>query len=130
MRHILLVEPSQDLGTVIVRFLDKAEFTCDQARSAQDAISLADTKSPDAVVLELALPGHNGVEFLYEFRSHADWSHVPVIFYSQISADECGLSKDQMQSLGIAGHLYKPTTPLKTLQNTLLDVLHEAKAIA
>lgn len=121
--RVLLVEPADNLGKVIVQALERVGMTIDHARSAQQAISLADANKPDAVVLELALPGHNGVEFLHEFRSHADWNEVPIIFYSQISAEECGLNAEQRQSLGITAHLYKPTSSLKVLQTTVQDAL-------
>lgn len=121
--RILVVEPAEDLGKVLVATMLQARFLCDHAKSAQQAVTLADDNQPDIVVLELALPGHNGVEFLYEFRSHADWTNIPIIFYTQVSAEECGLSARQMQQLGVAAHLYKPTTTLKVLQTTIQEVL-------
>ncbi len=123
--RILLVEPADDLGKVVARSLERIDMICDHATNAQSAIILADNHKPDAVVLELAMPAHNGAEFLYEFRSYTDWNNIPVIFYSQVSAEECGLNNEQLQQLGVVGHLYKPVTSLKTLQNTLLDVLHK-----
>ncbi len=122
MSHILIIEPAADLAEVLGRFLQQAGHTCHHATSAQQAISLADSQSPDAVILELALPAHNGVEFLYEFRSYSDWRDVPVILYTHVSAEESGLRPWQLRRLGITAHLYKPTTSLQNLQAALLDL--------
>lgn len=123
MSRILLLEPANNLSKVIVRAFEQAGIETDRASTSQQAVSLADAHKPDAVILELALPKHNGVEFLYEFRSHGDWNSVPIIFYSQVSAEECGLSQEQQRVLGIAGHYYKPTTSLQTLRIAVQDLL-------
>lgn len=121
--RILVVEPADDLAKILIAAIQQAGIECDHAKSAQQAITLADSSQPHAVVLELALPGHNGVEFIYEFRSHADWTAIPIIFYTQVSAEECGLSTHQLQQLGVVRHMYKPTTTLKALQTTIQEVL-------
>jgi DNA-binding response OmpR family regulator len=123
MKRVLLVEPAQDLALVIADSLQLRNWAVDYSSTAQGAISLADAHTPDVVVLELALPEHNGLEFLYEFRSYNDWIKVPIVIYSRISAAECGLTAAQSKKLGITAHLYKSTSSLKKLHLAVLEAL-------
>jgi two-component system KDP operon response regulator KdpE len=123
MKRVLLVEPSQELAIVIGQSLEKQGLFVDHSATAQGGVSLADGQRPDVVVLELALPEHNGLEFLYELRSYTDWADIPIVIYSRISAEEFGLDEAQVQKLGIAAHLYKPTSSLKKLHAAVFEVL-------
>lgn len=123
MKNILLVEPSKKLAQVVSASLESHGLNVVWEKDAQSAIHAADKTKPDAVITELILPDHNGLEFLYEFRSYVDWKNIPIVFYSQVPAEDLGLDTAQKRSLNIRAHLYKPTTSLKTLGNTLFEAL-------
>lgn len=73
----------------------------------------ADEQRPDVVVLELQLPAHNGIEFLHEFRSYADWRMVPAIVNTALHPVRLQASKHAMRvELGVTRILYKPTATL------------------
>lgn len=120
--RILLVEPDHELGAVVCCFLAKEGHIIDYHNTAQEAIRAADTNQPEVVVLELAIPVHNGVAFLHEFRSYADWANIPVIVYSHIAPESSGLHKKNWNLHGIREYLYKPTTRLKQLQKSISDI--------
>ncbi len=67
--HILLIEPDRLQAASYRGALERAGHRVAHAVSAQNAVHEADAKMPYLVVLELQLPVHNGVEFMYEFRS-------------------------------------------------------------
>jgi DNA-binding response OmpR family regulator len=115
MKNILIVEPADDMGGLVRQALEDRGHKASWAKTAQSAVHLADEASPDAVILELAIPEHNGVEFLHEFRSYPEWMDVPVILYSHIEPDRTPSGRRLMDSLGVVEHLYKPTSPLKRL---------------
>ncbi len=117
MARILLVEPAEDMGKLLSTVLADGGHEVAWEKNAQSAVHSADAAAPDAVVLELAMPGHNGVEFLHEFRSYSEWMDIPVIIYSQVAPDRSPAGQRLMRSLGITDHLYKPTTRLQQLVN-------------
>lgn len=119
MKRILIVEPSKNLGKLLKEMFVGKSYDVDLATDAQNAIHLADKKSPDLVILEIALPGHNGVEFLHEFRSYKEWMDTPIIIYSQIEST----GKDSFRSFGIAKYFYKPSTTLKELAQAAAETL-------
>jgi DNA-binding response OmpR family regulator len=116
MANVLLIEPNRMLGQVYHRALKSAGHSVQTCATAQSAILAADECKPHVVVVELQLVLHSGVEFLYEFRSYADWQAVPVIAHSHVPVTEFGQRLNGIQQqLGIVEYLYKPTTSLTNL---------------
>lgn len=111
---VLLLEPDVVLAKSYARALTKAGYHVRVAYDAQGAIDAADGRMPDVVIIELQIGGHNGIEFLYEFRSYADWQDVPVIVQSWLTPP-AGLDVAGQRALRIAGYLYKPQTSLQKL---------------
>jgi len=116
MATVLLIEPDRVLADIYYQALHKTGHKVVVCPSAQAGILAADKHMPDAVILELQLVGHSGLEFLYEFRSYADWQNVPVILQTHIPPSEFAGARDLlMDELGVSTYLYKPQTNLDTL---------------
>ncbi len=122
MARVLLIEPDPQFASVIKRYFEANEIEVDWSTNAQDAISRIDHKSPDVVILELAIPEHNGVAFLHELRSYTDWTSIPVIIYSHIPIESSGLTKAGWKKQGATDYLYKPTTRLSALRDTIESI--------
>jgi len=113
--HLLLIEPDLLQADIYKLALVQDGHSVDHASTAQGAVHSADMHRPDVVILELQLANHNGVEFLYEFRSYPEWSNVPVVlhtFVPQAELEHTVLGEE----LGIACSLYKPMTTLGSLK--------------
>lgn len=123
--NILIVEPSKDLAQVLAKGFKKNGHTALLAHTAQGGIEQADNKKPDIVILELIIPGHNGLEFIYEFRSYPEWLDVPIVIYSQIAPSELGIDSKLLNEMGIVGHFYKPTTSLSELARAVESAFAE-----
>lgn len=123
MAKILLVEPAEDMGKLLKNALDDVGHKVRWEKDAQSAVHAADEEAPDAVVLELAIPRHNGVEFLHEFRSYKEWMDIPVVIHSMVEPDRTHTGQRLMDSLGVVAHLYKPTTRLDKLLATTKEAL-------
>lgn len=119
MSYILLIEPDKKLAATYEAMLRRAGHTVRWSAHAQDAIGLADAHKPDVVVLELQLASHNGVEFLYEFRSYPDWQRVPVVLLTLVQPYALNITAEMMERLGIVRCLYKPATTLQQLRRAV-----------
>lgn len=117
--HILLLEPNALLGKAYQAALQNVGHKVTVARHAQTAIRGAERVIPDVVVLELQLPGHSGVEFLYEFRSYPEWQYIPVVLHTWVTMHDLEAQRQQFDALGIVEHLYKPATNLTRLVRVL-----------
>jgi len=122
MIDVLLVEPDRVLGGIYERALKDAGHTVRIAGDAQNAVQMIDERRPDVVVCELILGEHNGVEFIYELRSYADWSDIPIIILTSVSPEDVGLNAKQQASLGVVDYLYKPQASLQQIVKSIQDV--------
>ncbi len=66
--RILLVEDDRDLGPAIARALREEHFAVDLAANGVDAAHLGETERFDVAVLDLGLPGRDGISVLRAWR--------------------------------------------------------------
>ncbi len=83
--EVLIIEDVKEMSDLVAMYLGKEGMSVKQAESAEDALALLETYSPDIVILDLNLPGMDGFEFLHQFRKT---NNVPVIIVSARDADE------------------------------------------
>lgn len=123
--RVLIVEPSKDLAQVVRRSFDAQGIDTDVAHTAQAGISRADKNKPDIVILEVLISEHNGLEFIHEFKSYQDWFNVPIIIYSNLSAEELGRAVGWKEDMNIVRHFYKPTVTLEKLNSYVKAITDE-----
>jgi two-component system response regulator QseB len=71
--HILLVEDDAQLGSAIQRALERLSYTVSWLRDGRSALAAMRDRTADLVLLDLGLPGRDGIEVLVEARrSHVD----------------------------------------------------------
>jgi len=129
MATILLIEPDIPLAKTYARAFVQAGHIVHHATMAQQAIDLADTAMPDVVVLELQLPAHGGIEFLYEFHSYAEWQHVPIIINTITPPQElAAVAPTFREALSVRALHYKPQASLRLVMRSVNDALTFAAA--
>lgn len=112
--NILLLEPNAILGRTYRQFLRSNNHEVLWVQDAQAAISAIDQRVPDLILLELQLALHNGIEFLYELRSYAEWQGLNVVVLSHIP-EKAWLKEILKERLGVKRYLYKSHTNLANL---------------
>lgn len=120
---ILLIEPDNLEASAYTSLLRASGFKVRRTVSAQTAIRAVDKRVPDVIILELQMPRHNGVEFLYELRSYSEWLSVPVIIHSYASPSEFNHGVALKTELGVVATLYKPKSSLAQLVETVQAVV-------
>ncbi len=121
--NILLIEPDTKLAGIYQSALEQAGHRVIWAHHAQDAVHSADEVKPDLALLELQLTAHNGIEFLYEFRSYSEWQEIPVLLLTLVTPASLMITEKIMKVLGIVGCLYKPATNLKQLLSAVEEAV-------
>src|SRR3972149_1540438 len=76
MARILVVEDERDIADFIGRGLIRKGHEVDTARDGEEALAFARERGPDLVVLDLMLPGMDGIEVCRRLRAASD---VPII---------------------------------------------------
>ncbi len=77
-KSVLLVEDHKELAETVGTYLESQDYTVDYAADGLTAMHLAVTEDYDAVILDLNLPGIDGIEVCRKLRKEADRT-TPII---------------------------------------------------
>lgn len=84
--HILVVDDEKSLADLLAQALTYQGWTVKTAHNGWEALDAARTFTPDAVVLDIQMPGLDGLETLSRLR--ASTPHLPVLFLTARDAVE------------------------------------------
>ncbi len=104
-KKILVVEDDFWLRDQLIRELEKVGYSVAGTDNALEAIDLIDEFAPNVLILDIFLPGPNGVVLLHELQSHSDLSKIPVIVCT--SSSFSGNLISYLTSYGVVGVLDK-----------------------
>ena len=77
--RVLIVDDDEDIRAYLEVTLELAGFDVLLAGSGEHALAVARDEEPDLVVLDVMMPGIDGLEVLRRLRADARTSHLPVI---------------------------------------------------
>ncbi|RME48325.1 MAG: DNA-binding response regulator [Caldilineae bacterium] len=101
-KHILIVDDDALLRRSVAFNLEKNGYRTSTAATAEDALALARRDPPDLILLDIGLPGMDGLDALRNFRRQAD---TPVIF---VTARRQALDQVLGLELGADDYITKP----------------------
>jgi DNA-binding response OmpR family regulator len=102
MKHILIIDDDTLMRRSLALSLEQAQYRASSAASAEDALLLAQRDPPDLVLLDIGLPGMDGLDALRHFK---DQMHIPVIF---LTARRRNLDEIVGLELGAEDYITKP----------------------
>ena len=108
MTNILVVEDDRDIGELVVRYLTKAGFSAELVGNGRDALGRIQTASPDLLVLDLMLPGMDGLEICRQLRANPKTASLPIVMLTA-RGDES--ERIVGLELGADDYLAKPFSP-------------------
>src|ERR1043166_2583451 len=76
---VLIVEDDADIAALIAHFLEKSGFRSEIVSDGGRALARATESSPDLVILDLMLPGLNGLEICRALRARDETAALPII---------------------------------------------------
>ena len=120
--HVLVVEDDHTVAEVVLRYLQHAGFGTAHAADGPSALALAAAVRPSLVVLDLMLPGIDGLEVCRRLRER--YTDLPVIMLTAR-----GEESDRVLGLevGADDYLTKPFSP-RELVLRIQSVLRRAAA--
>lgn len=98
-KSVLIIDDDGWLASEFARRLMHAGFVVTIASNALEGIEAVDAFHPDAIVLDIFMPGPNGIVLLHELRSHSDLGHVPIIVCTNSASD---IPKGNMSQYGVS----------------------------
>jgi CheY-like chemotaxis protein len=85
---ILLVEDFDDTRLMMKLWLAKRGYNVIEAPSGAEAIRLAREKLPDLIIMDMMMPGMNGLDATHQIREHQALRQTPIVAVSAYGADE------------------------------------------
>ncbi len=101
-KTVLIIEDDLKFAAIILEQANKKGFKCLSAATGEDGLALALKYNPQAIILDMILPGINGQDVLLELKANPTLRHIPVHI---ISAKERSL--EPMRE-GAVEYLMKP----------------------
>lgn len=102
---VLLIEDEEPIAEMLRGFFEREDFRFTHAANGEEGLDRIDTRPPDVVLLDLNLPGMDGVEVCRRIRSS---SSVPVIM---LTARDTEIDKVVGLELGADDYVTKPFSP-------------------
>ena len=109
MTRILVVDDEPQLLRALGTNLKARDYEVDLAPTGELALTLAARNHPDLVVLDLGLPGIDGIEVIQGLRG---WTQVPIIVLSARHADT---EKAELLDAGADDYVTKPFSTVEFL---------------
>ena len=109
-RTVLLVDDEPDIRQIAGLAMRAGRgWRVLPAADGPEALELAARERPDAVVLDVRMPGMDGPEVLRRLRADEATADIPVVF---MTAKAQPRELSNLSSLGVAGVLPKPFDPV------------------
>ncbi|MFF1791404.1 response regulator transcription factor [Kitasatospora sp. NPDC058243] len=122
--HILVIDDDPTVAEVVAGYLTRAGHHVDRAADGALGLDLAERTRPDLLVLDLMLPGLDGLEVLRRLRASAGGAALPVVLLTA-KGDEA--DRILGLELGADDYVTKPFSP-RELVLRVQSVLRRARA--
>jgi two-component system OmpR family response regulator len=88
--RVLVVDDESDFLELTTLFLEGAGFEVECAHAPGEAVARAVRRPPDVILLDIILPGADGLETLETLRSEPETAEIPVLACTALGRRDCG----------------------------------------
>lgn len=121
LKRILIIDDEAGIQAIARLGLKiEADWEVLTASSGAEGMAIAESQQPDAILLDVMMPGLDGLATFGQLQSNPATQSIPVILLTaKVQASE----QSQFKRLGVAGVIPKPFNPL-TLASEMAAILH------
>lgn len=102
---VLIVEDNARNMTLVRDVLGYAGYRTLEASDGEQGVALARSHQPDLILMDIQLPGMDGVEALAHLREDASTAAIPVVALTAFAMRE---DRERFLAAGFRGYLEKP----------------------
>lgn len=105
-RHrILVVDDDPRLLHIVAMYLGIEGYDVASASNGEEGLKQVEAHRPELVILDIMMPGMDGVEACRRIRADPETAHIPVLMFSALSGD------DDVERARLAGATHLITKP-------------------
>jgi DNA-binding response OmpR family regulator len=108
MSHLLVVEDDRDIAELIAHYLKQAGHTTELVATGTAAVARARERGVDAVILDVMLPGLDGLEVCRTLRANAATASIPILMLTARAEEP---DRIRGLELGADDYVTKPFSP-------------------
>jgi two-component system cell cycle response regulator DivK len=102
---VLIVEDNARNMTLVRDVLGHAGYRTLEASDGEQGVALARSHQPDLILMDIQLPGMDGVEALTRLREDASTAEIPVVALTAFAMKE---DRERLLAAGFRGYIEKP----------------------
>ncbi len=111
--HVLIVDDDDGLRAFLRAALEGDGCVVREAASAEEGLAVLDEELPDLILLDVEMPGMNGIEMLQRVHERHGVETIPVVMFSgKVEAEEAA------EEAGAQAFIGKPFDPAQLLAST------------
>ena len=116
MALVLVVEDDEDSRRILKTMLTRAGHEMVEAVTGPDGVASAQRRPPDLILMDIQLPGYDGLEATRRIKANPDLQRIPILAVTSYA-----MSEDETRALdaGCDGYVSKPFSPRR-----LLPIIH------
>ena len=118
-RRVLVVDDDAGMRRLLQATLQQIHCTAILAEDGETALSLVQEQQPDAVLLDVNLPGLDGIQVCHAIRHDPATAGVPIIMLTGRGDAE---AEARARAAGASAYLVKPSSP-RVVKQVLLDLI-------
>ena len=120
MKKILIIDDDATFKELMKAGLDPASYEVSMAGDGQEGLQQMSESPPDAILLDIKMPGMDGLTFLKEINQKYGEGKTPVLITSNMSSMD---SVAEGVSLGIRGYVVKSNESVQGIVETIERIL-------
>ena len=124
MNTILIIEDNEKNMKLARDVLQAKGYAVLEAITGEEGVRVAIDKKPDLVLMDIQLPGINGIEALRQVRADPACARIPIVAFT---ASVTPTDRSQISAAGFDGFLSKPIN-LKEFLDTIKRQLETGRA--
>jgi CheY-like chemotaxis protein len=121
MPKVLIIEDNADNLKIITYALERAGYEVLSAERGEDGIVMALQEPLEFIIMDINLPGIDGMEATRRIRASPSDGKIPIIAITSFAMVG---DRERFMAAGCSGYLEKPVDPL-----TLVDKIHNILGI-
>jgi DNA-binding response OmpR family regulator len=118
-KKILWVEDDKLIGTILSKKIISSGFELFHAKNGEEAMAIAARETPDAIVVDLLLPGMSGFDILQRMQMDDRSKKIPTMVLSNLSKPS---DIEKAKALGAKKFLVKAATSLDQIVMEMKDL--------
>lgn len=102
---ILYVEDNYENKLFVRRVIESMGHEMLEAETGHESLLVVEERTPDLILMDINIPGMDGLETASKFKADARWTHIPII---ALTANAMKGDKERCLAAGCNGYLQKP----------------------